>query len=102
MTGGILSKNDQAPREVAYYGGVRKGFEQAREGIEEVIQHLEGLHQQDPQNGRLERYIGQLQKLLTKIHRLQMRSSKVRDRRPRPKQSPTSFLQPSAPQGPIR
>lgn len=73
-------------REVAYYGGVRKGFEAARAGIEEVIQHLSGLLTQNPDNVRLERYLRQLNKLLTKLHKLQMRSSRVRDRRVERKQ----------------
>ena len=78
-----LSQSDIAgepAREVAYYGGVRQGFEQARAGLESVIQHLEGLFQKDPNNIRLQRYLTQLNKLLTKMHKLQMRSSRVRDR----------------------
>lgn len=81
--GDPLAKGDltsQPAREVAYYGGVRQGFEQARGGLETVIQNLTGLLQKDPQNVRLERYLTQLNKLLAKMHKLQMRSSRVRDR----------------------
>lgn len=75
-------------REVAYYGGVRQGFEQARAGLEAVIQHLGDLFQRNPDNVRLERYLTQLNKLLAKLHKLQMRSSRVRDRRVERKQTP--------------
>lgn len=81
---GILGQGDiesQPAREVGYYGGVRQGFEQARTGLEAVIQHLSGLLQQNPDNVRLERYLAQLNKVLNKLHKLQMRSSRVRDRR---------------------
>jgi hypothetical protein len=84
--GNPLSQSDLKPqaqpaREVAYYGGVRQGFEQARAGLEGVIQHLQGLLQKAPDNVRLERYITQLNKLLAKLHKLQMRGARVRDQR---------------------
>jgi hypothetical protein len=85
MPGGPpLSKSDiqaEPAREVAYYGGVRQGFEQARAGIDAVLQHLSGLLAKRPDNVRLERYIRQLTKLSEKLHKLQMRSSRVRDQR---------------------
>lgn len=93
-----LSQNDvaaQPVREVAYYGGVRQGFEQARAGLDAVIQHLSGLLQKRPDNVRLERYIRQLTKLQEKLHKLQMRSSRVRDQRverKQPRQQGASWL----------
>lgn len=101
-TGNPLSQSDLTPqaqpaREVAYYGGVRQGFEQARSGLESVIQHLTGLLQNAPDNIRLERYIAQLNKLLAKLHKLQMRGARVRDQRverKKPKQPGGNFLSP--------
>lgn len=96
-----LSKSDipsNPAREVAYYGGVRQGFEQARAGLEAVVQHLSGLLQREPDNVRLERYLTQLNKLLTKLHKLQMRSSRVRDRRverKKPSKPSGDFLSPT-------
>ena len=78
-------------REVGYYGGVRQSWEQARAGLEAVVQHLTQLLQQAPDNVSLERYITQVNKLLAKVHKLQMRQSRVRDQRgpqPRPKMGP--------------
>lgn len=98
--GGPLGQGDiqrQQAREVGYYGGVRQGFEQARTGLEAVIEHLSGLLQQNPDNVRLERYLTQLNKVLAKIHKLQMRSSRVRDRsvdRKQPKQPGGNYMRP--------
>ena len=78
-----LSSGDlenQPAREVGFYGGVRAGWEKARSGLEEVIQHLGTLMKQDSNNVRLQRYISQVEKLLEKTHRLQMRSARVRDK----------------------
>jgi hypothetical protein len=96
-----LSKTDiqgEPAREVAYYGGVRQGFEQARAGLEAVVQHLSGLLQKEPDNVRLERYLRQLTKLSEKLHKLQMRSSRVRDRRvdrKKPTKPAGDFLSPA-------
>jgi len=78
-------------REVGYYGGVRQAWEQARSGLEAVVQNLTQLLQKAPDNVSLERYITQVNKLLAKVHKLQMRQSRVRDQRgpqPRPKMGP--------------
>jgi hypothetical protein len=99
-----LSRTDiqaEPAREVAYYGGVRQGFEQARAGLEAVVQHLSGLLQKNPNNVRLERYIAQLTKLLTKLHKLQMRSARVRDQRvekQKPREQGGSWHTPPAPE----
>lgn len=105
--GDPLAKGDlqgQPAREVAFYGGVRQSWEQARAGLEGVVQHLDELFQRDPQNVRLQRYIAQVQKLLAKAHKLQMRSSRVRDRLTQPRnpspQPAGNFLQ-SAPGGAV-
>ena len=74
-------------REVGYYGGVRQSWEQARAGLEAVVQNLTQLLQQAPDNVSLERYITQVNKLLAKVHKLQMRQNRVRDQRgPQPRQ----------------
>lgn len=95
-----LSQSDitgQPAREVGYYGGVRQGFEQARAGLDAVVQHLSGLLAKGPDNVRLERYIRQLTKMQERLHKLQMRSSRVRDQRveKRPRQQGGSFLSPT-------
>lgn len=96
-----LSSSDiaaQPAREVAYYGGVRQGFEQARTGLDAVLQHLTGLLAKNPDNVRLERYIRQLTKLSEKLHKLQMRSSRVRDQRvdrKKPRQPGGDYLSPN-------
>lgn len=81
MERSALSKEEYAkPREIAYYGGIRKGFEQAREGLEQVIEHCENLLAEDKGNIRLERYLFSLQKLFKNLHALQMKASRVKDK----------------------
>ena len=91
-----LSSGDlenQPAREVGFYGGVRNGWTKTREGLEEVVKHLDTLMQQDPNNFGLQRYITQVQKVLEKVHKLQMRMARVKDRAvmKRKKESPHSW-----------
>lgn len=80
----ILAKEDvegDAPaRELAYYGQVRRGFEEARSGLEKVIESCKELASAEPNNYRLQRYVQALQKTLDKIHRLNMAAARIRDR----------------------
>ena len=82
VTPSLLSKSDlsdTAPRrELAYYGAIRQGFEQAFEGLSKIRDASQELLSQDPGNARLEMYLAAVQKSMEKVYRLYTKAARVK------------------------
>jgi hypothetical protein len=87
MPAPVLSKNDipdqarasRAPvRELSFYGGLRKGLEEAMEGMEKAELVVEQLAGNEPDNVRLQRYLAKMQAVYEGVHKLITKASRIK------------------------
>lgn len=79
----MLVDHDRAKRsphrELSYYGGIRRGLDKVREGLQEAEDVAQELLAGDPDNVRLQRYMAKLEQVQEMVHRqLWLKSNRIK------------------------
>lgn len=73
-----LSFTRKPARELIFYGSIRKGFEDAIQGLTAVSEACQEFKQSDPENVRLDRYCQKLAAMAEALHRLYVKANRVK------------------------